>query len=567
MASPGLRRTIIEMAPRGPPKLFWLGVPGLAAEGKGLVQGFRCLVKMGFAMLLLCGPAGCRDVPSEAPLIPPETWPTLRWSTTAPERQGIDSVKLAELLEYLRASDSGIHSLLLVRHGELVLDAAFYPSDSSKPHDVASVTKSVTTSLLGIAIEDGAIPSLDSPLRAVLPPWNDANSPTAESPLALRDLAAMRTGLDCGVAPGERELFQMIRSPDWVSFVATLPRLHDPGAEFAYCSPAMHLISEVITTAAGQSTLAYAQSRLFGPLGIESGHWPAAKSGANHGWGDLRLRPQDLAKLGLLYLHGGRWDGSQIVPAAWVDGATRAHSAVGPPGEGYGLGWWTHGGPLEGAFEANGRGGQIVLVVPAMDAVVVTTGAGFDPAKLQPLLGEAIVAAQPLAPNKAGFARLQATIAAVGRGPEPSGVPSSSPLSPSVSGAKFWLQDNALGFESVSIDFSDATQAVLMLRVGDRLGLAFAGDVQIPFGLDGRYLVSPNGIGIGRPEFAAMGEWRSPRVFWGKYVDPAAPTAFEMTFEFEGDGVTIDFVDGSELTGDHTLVGRRGQSTQAHESR
>ena len=146
----------------------------------------------------------------------------------------------------------------------------------------------------------------------------------------------------------------MMASSDWIDFALGLPLSDPPGTRFAYCSPGFHLLSAAIAKATGAPASDLAARLLFEPLGIVLGDWPIGPSGHNHGWGDLRLHPLDLAKIGFLFLHDGRWDKTRILPEGWVKKATHSRGPTGLGADGYGLGWWVPSGDLEGAIEARG---------------------------------------------------------------------------------------------------------------------------------------------------------------------------------------------------------------------
>jgi CubicO group peptidase (beta-lactamase class C family) len=183
-----------------------------------------------------------------------DIWPTHGWKEATPESQGIDSTRLIEVLDYISEKRPNIHSLLIVRHGHVVLDAYFYPYGPGVPHDAASVTKSVTSALVGIALDRGTLKSID---QEVMPG------------ITVKNLVTMTSGLECGFKPGEVELAEMKRSADWVAFARALTKKVDSGTRFGYCSPGFHLLSAELSRAAGMSTLDYAKRQLFQPLGIE----------------------------------------------------------------------------------------------------------------------------------------------------------------------------------------------------------------------------------------------------------------------------------------------------------
>ena len=186
----------------------------------------------------------------------------------------------------------------------------------------------------------------------------------------------------------------MSSSPDWIQFTLNLPMAEEPGTRFVYCSNNAHLLSGIIRETTGMSEQDYANGSLFEPLGISNVSWPSDPQGNNHGWGDLRLTPYDMAKLGYLYLNEGVWDGKQVVPAEWVAESTQKQVSL-EEGEGYGYQWWVSGS-VPGIYEANGRGGQRIIVWPEKNIILVTTGGGFEPDELSPFLLAALKSDQSL---------------------------------------------------------------------------------------------------------------------------------------------------------------------------
>lgn len=247
-------------------------------------------------LIFSCGslkPPG-RDLPKAS------YWPTTGWETSPPEEQGFDSDRLSDLLESIRKNGIGIHSLLFIRNGQMVLDAYFYPfTPGGTVHDVASVTKSVTSALIGIAVDRGYISGVDEPMLSYFP---ERTVPDADRkrPVTVEDLVSMRSGFDCGLLPGERELYAMIQTGDYVQSILELPMASDPGSKYAYCSGNMHLLSAIIRKSSGQSALDFAREHLFEPIGIGRAYWPADSQGITHGWGDLKLHPHDMARIGYL---------------------------------------------------------------------------------------------------------------------------------------------------------------------------------------------------------------------------------------------------------------------------
>jgi CubicO group peptidase (beta-lactamase class C family) len=260
-------------------------------------------------------------------------WPTVRWPASTPEEQGFDSSALAAMLEALREQALPIHSMLIVRDGHVVLETYFYPYVGDTPHSWASVTKSVVSMLIGIAIEEGRIAGLDQPIAHFFPEYREALT-GAKARITDGHLLKMASGLECDYEPGEPEVVAMEAADDFVKSVVELPLAAEPGTEFAYCSGGTHLLSAILTRAVGMSALEFARRRLFAPLGIAEVAWPADPQGVNHGWSNLRMLPRDMAKLGYLYLQRGRWRDERVLSAQWVasrrNGESTSPEMLGP---------------------------------------------------------------------------------------------------------------------------------------------------------------------------------------------------------------------------------------------
>jgi hypothetical protein len=373
--------------------------------------------------------------------------------------------------------------------------------------------------------------------------------------ITLGNLASMRSGFDCGIKPGEPELIRMMASEDWVAFTLNLPLSDPPGQRFAYCSPGMHLLSAMLTVTSSESAGTYARRKLFDPLGIIPGDWPIDPSGNNHGWGDLRLLPYDMAKIGLLFLHDGVWDGNRVLPQGWVKKATRSYGPVsaGKNADGYGLGWWVPSGPLAGAFEARGRGGQRIVVIPELDLVVVTTGAGFEPGSLQQYLGSAIKQGNSLPLNVQATERLHQAIARARAEPAPKVLAQQRETAARVSGKRYRFATNPLGFNAISFEFPGTESAKIELDITVAMAATVAGHFNLEVGLNGQYRFTANGPRGYR--VALRGEWISRDSFEIGYVEPAGSNAFNMRFRFEDNRVSAQIRDITQLYGEHMLDG------------
>ncbi|HKY22965.1 MAG TPA: serine hydrolase [Vicinamibacterales bacterium] len=471
----------------------------------------------------------------------PERWPTGAWAESMPEAQGIDSRDLADALEFARARDLNIHSLLMIRNGVLVLDAYFYPFTRDLRHDVASVTKSVVSVLTGIAVKDGSLRDVDQTIVSVLRPGAPARSASRNANVRIRDLLSMQSGFRCGVNAGEPELRDMTASPDWIRYALDLPVTEDPATRFRYCSPNFHLLSAAITAGTGRRTLDYARERLFAPLGITDVYWPVDPQGINHGWGDLQLRPRDMAKLGLLMLRNGRWADRQVVDAAWVERSRTAAAKV-SHNEDYGAGWWVSK-TVPTLFEANGRGGQRISVVPGKDVVVVMTGGGFEPGDIGRYLLAAIRADTPLPDNSQGRARLAQALRSIETRPPARSV--APPGIDGVAGRVYRLEENSLRIRSFSVTFAEP-EAIL------RLGLTDGAELVQRLGLDGVYRMSEDETGAAS---AGRGDWLPSGRFRIEFNRLVRINRYLFDIEFRGDDVIIFASEPTEI-GTVTLRGR-----------
>lgn len=361
--------------------------------------------------------ASCATTPPPPPPAPPPkaatVWPTKGWHTSAPEAQGVDSNWLAYAIQTIQWKHLPVHSLLIERHGSIVLDAYFRPFGDNQLHDVASVTKSVVSTLVGIAQAKQQITDLNTPVLPVLAtaaaPENDAR----KAHLTLAHLLSMTSGLDCSDKDGQNFLEQMESSPHWSAFALDRPETADPGAQFNYCAVNMELVSALLSRKTGTSAGDFAQRELFWPLGIHYLYWPVDGDGVSHGFADLKLQPRDMAKLGYLWLHHGVWEDRQLVPASYVDAALSPHANVSANVK-YGYGIWLYPNGRAGCpadFEANGNGGQRIAVIPSKDMVVVITGSGLNADDVMSLVAPAWRWDHALVPNPQGDARLAALVA------------------------------------------------------------------------------------------------------------------------------------------------------------
>jgi CubicO group peptidase (beta-lactamase class C family) len=286
-----------------------------------------------------------------------------------PESQGISS---QAILDFIEAADkiNTLHSFMLVRHGHVIAEAWWKPQSPDQPHILMSLSKSFTSTAIGLAIADGNL-RLDDPVLKFFPDDAPVDPSDNLKAMTVRDLLTMTCGHDT-------EAKSIGGAPSVKTFLAH-PVPHQPGTHFQYNTMGTYTLSAIITRVTGQTTLDYLQPRLFTPLGIEAPQWDASPEGNSLGGYGLKLRTEDVAKFGQLYLQKGKWNGHQLIPEKWVEQATarqvpndqESHSKLGIDWiQGYGFQFWrcTHN-----AFRGDGAGGQLCVVIPDEDSVIAVT--------------------------------------------------------------------------------------------------------------------------------------------------------------------------------------------------
>ena len=296
-------------------------------------------------------------------------WPANGWRTSTPEEQGIDSGLLVEMLEFVEDNRYDVDSIVIIRRGYLVADVTFHPYSADETHILYSCTKSVVSSLIGIAIEEEYIDGVDTLFLDIFPEREVNNVDQDKQAMTLEHLLSMTTGFDChdSYMYDFEGLIEMHESDDWVQHMLDLPMLHPPGTTFEYCNGSSFLLSAVIQETTGMSAHDFAKEHLFAPLGITDSYWEANLQGINYGYSELYLTPKDMAKFGYLYLHDGVWEGEQVVPADWVEISTQEYIPANLQ-DGYGYQWWIDDA---GYYMALGYRGQFIFVLPELDMIVV----------------------------------------------------------------------------------------------------------------------------------------------------------------------------------------------------
>jgi len=457
---------------------------------------------------------------------------------STPEHEGIPS---SAVLSFVQAADTGIdamNSFVLVRHGRVVAEGWWGPYAPATPHILYSLSKSFTSTAVGLAQAEGKL-SIDDPVLKFFPDEAPAEPSANLKAMRVRDLLRMVAGNQT-----EAALFGAVdssmRSATWVKRFFAHPVPFKPGTHFLYNSPATYMLSAIVQKATGQTVNDYLTPRLYEPLGIEKPHWVSSPEGINAGAYGLSVRTEDIAKLGQLYLQKGVWKGKQIIPAAWVAEATARQTSNGSAptsdwDQGYGYQFWQsrHGFRGDGAF------GQYMLILPQYDAVVAITSGVRDMQAVMNLVWDKLLPAmQPhaVAENAAAQRALKTRLASLVVRVAPG--QSTSPIASKVSGRWYQLPDNDRGMRAVSLDFSAAPTLHVRTATGESttpIGLGvWATSKGWTNGIDRMLSVTPP-VAIG-----ASGGWSADSVFTVKLVAPETPFYSTMQFHFDGDRVVIE---------------------------
>jgi CubicO group peptidase (beta-lactamase class C family) len=312
------------------------------------------------------------------------------WPVSTPEAEGLDPALLAELYYHADRLET-IYGLLVVRNGRLIAERYFNEGALERPALLQSVTKSVTSALVGIAVDRGCLESLDRRMVEFFPELADGITDPRKQSITVREMLQMRAGYPW--EESDSAYWAALISGDYLPLVAGFPLARDPGTGFEYSNITSHLLGVIVARSCDTDLLDFANAHLFGPIGIAPGFWRADPYGYRYGQAELNLTARDAARFGLLYLNRGTHDGRQLLPAAWVDESLSPASmdidnagvVGGNVGRyfrevGYGYQWWSaRVGDRRFAY-AWGHGGQLVVLLDDLDMVVVVTS---DPFHLQ----------------------------------------------------------------------------------------------------------------------------------------------------------------------------------------
>ena len=442
---------------------------------------------------------------------------------STPESQGVSSSGVLAFIEGADKIDA-MNSFMLVRHGHVVAEGWWSPYNPESRHELYSLSKSFTSTAVGLAASEGKL-SVDDEILKFFPADAPTNSGANLKLMRISDLLRMSTGHQDEPSPAATTVCPK-------TFMAQ-PVPHKPGTHFKYNTAATFMLSAIVQKQTGMPVLDYLQPRIFAPLGITDPTWDTNFQGVSLGGYGLKVRTEDIAKFGQLYLQKGQWEGKQLIPAGWVDAATSRQTSNGSnPGsdwdQGYGYQFWRC---RHGAFRGDGAFGQYCIVLPKQDAVVaITSGVKDMQATLNLVWEKLLPALQPrrLPSDKVSQQKLTARLGNLTvRMPEGS---ISSPIVPKVAGKKYLFPANDQKLESLEVSTSTDGGWVVTTRAN---------------GVESRLLCGNRAWKTGRGPFGTRPEealatsaaWQTEDTLAVKVCAIETPFYQTMTLRFDGNTV------------------------------
>ncbi len=465
-----------------------------------------------------------------------------------PESQGISSGSILAFIEAVEKKDLGLHSLMLVRHGQMVAEGWWAPYAPELKHTLFSLSKSFTSTAIGFAVAEGKLNVTDKVI-SFFPNDKPATVSANLAAMRIKDLLTMTTGHDkdtIGPLIAEKE-------GGWARKFLSLPVEHEPGTHFLYNTGATYMLSAIVQKVTGQTVLNYLKPRLFEPLNIEGADWETDPEGINTGGFGLRVRTEDIAKFGQLYLQKGKWNGKQILPAAWVEEATSyqvPNAAKTTPAhdwnQGYGYQFWRS---RHNTYRGDGAMGQYCLIFPEHDAVLAITSETHDMGAILNQVWEILLPAlkpTALPPDVKNQAILKQKLTSLSL--LPAIVNNNSPKITGISGKTFKVQENPLKVETVAFAFNKNICTVTfkddkeLYKIECGLQNWVKNETRVP-GNPPSFVAMEKKNPQPKEKLAAFGTWTTPDIFTITWIFNQTPHSETITCYFENNAVRLEFKD------------------------
>jgi CubicO group peptidase (beta-lactamase class C family) len=446
-----------------------------------------------------------------------------------PEAQGISPSPILAFVDEADRKIDSLHSFMLVRHGHVVAECWWSPYDANTRHELYSLSKSFTSTAVGLAIAEGKL-SLDDPVLKFFPNEAPAEPDRNLKAMRVHDLLRMSTG-------HQKEPALASSKEPWVKTFLAQPVPFKPGTHFLYNTAATYTLSAIVQKATGQTVLEYLRPRLFEPLSIENPTWGTSPQGITLGGYGLSVRTEDIAKFGQLYLQKGRWSERQLIPAAWIEAATARQTSNGSNpqsdwDQGYGYQFWRC---RHGAYRGDGAFGQFCVVMPKQDAVVaITSGVGNMQAvldlvwdKLLPAMSDA-----PVPPEEETHRKLVARLKSLSL-PTPTASASARPPE-GVSGAVFRFPANEQKIDALGLELGEGDRVTLLCQFNN------GAQQRITCG-NGQWKKGRLAIGTFREQPAAVcGAWTDDGVYTAKICLYETPFVVTLRLNFADKQLRVD---------------------------
>ena len=447
---------------------------------------------------------------------------------STPEEQGISS---SAILDFVQVADERVdtmNSFMLLRHGAVVAEGWWAPYNPQSRHALFSLSKSFTSTAVGLAATEGKL-SIDDPVLKFFPEDAPENPSANLKAMRVRDLLRMVTGHQ-----NEPRLNEPGATQAWTRIFLAQPVPFKPGTHFLYNTAGTYMQSAIVQKATGMTVLDYLRPRLFEPLGIESPTWATSPQGISLGGYGLSIRTEDIARFGQLLLQHGKWNGKQLVPAAWLREATSLQTSNGSNpasdwDQGYGYQFWRC---RHGAFRGDGAFGQYCVVMPEQDAVLAITSGTRDMQNVLNIVWEHLLPAMQsntLPPNETVRKELTERLATLS-------VPSvrgSASSSASIPGKKYVFATNDQKLDSISIETSQDGATTLVIQSNGR-------EQRLPCG-NGKWIKTRASYGAQEDQPVALsGAWTDSETFKAKLCFYETPYILTATLKFSGDELTYD---------------------------
>ncbi|NHI90477.1 MAG: class C beta-lactamase-related serine hydrolase [Candidatus Thorarchaeota archaeon] len=310
-------------------------------------------------------------------------FPTNMWTSTSPEEQGMSSAVLNDMMQFIDDSNAAIKGLVITRNGYIVKEGYWGYNTENTTRHIFSCTKSFTGALVGIALKEGFLDNVSQKVLDFFSELTIGNPDARKEEMTIEHLLTMTTGLDwnewnISYTQPDNMYNQMFGfGVNSVEFFLSLPMVFEPGEHWVYTTGASHVLSAIIQAATGMSTYDFAKQYLFDPLNMTIGGWGTDNQGIHIGGTLLFVTPRSMAKLGLLYINNGTWNGNEIMTEEYVAQSFAPHANATLLSTNYGYQWWVN--PREGLCSAIGSEGQYIHVIRKYNVVVAITASADEP--------------------------------------------------------------------------------------------------------------------------------------------------------------------------------------------